>query len=459
MYDLSLAETIVAVSTPPGCGGIGVVRLSGPAALKIARTLFRPKKDRRGGEPGRAVLGEVVDPADRRPFDEGFLLHFRAPRSFTGEDVAELHLHGSPVILEEVVRLAVRRGARPALPGEFTLRAFLNGRIDFLQAEAVDDLVRSASLARAKSAFRTVNGALSRKAAAVRREIIGWVAQLEADIEFPEEGRPAAKKHYIDKIDKIYLEVDRLVRSYEMGQALGRGVTIALVGRVNSGKSTLFNGLLEEPRAIVTPFPGTTRDFLRETVRINDASFLLVDMAGLGRAGSPIEREGIRRGKKIAAEADGLLLLLDGSRRLSASDAALIESYRSRKIILVLNKTDLPEKTTPAEVTRRFPDLPVAAVSALRGDGLDVLRKMMYDVFFPLIPGRDIIVLRERDKLLLEEIAARLLRAKEMIASNQPIELAAEEAREIVTLTGRLTGEIRPDDILDDVFSRFCIGK
>ena len=459
MYDLSLVETIVAVSTAPGSGGIGVVRLSGPAALKIARTLFRPKETKRKFDAGRAVLGSIVDPGDGRPFDEGFLLFFKAPRSYTGEDVVEFHLHGSPVILEEIVRLAVRQGARPALPGEFTLRAFLTGRLDFLQAESVDDLIRSTSLAQAKSAFRGVEGALSKKIAALRSSVIAWVARVEADIEFPEEGRAASKKHYTDKIDRICSGVDTLVRSYEKGQALGRGVTIALVGRANSGKSTLFNDLLEEPRAIVTPFPGTTRDYLREIIRIKDASFILVDMAGLGRPGSPVEREGIRRGKKIAAESDGLLLLLDGSRRLSASDCALIESYQTRKIILVLNKADRPEKTSPADVSGRFPELPLVRISALKGSGLAELRKMIYNLFFPLIPAGDIIVFRKRDKLLLEEVYVRLLRAREMIRNDRPIELAAEEAREVVALVGRLTGEIRADDILNDIFSRFCIGK
>ncbi|MCX6566939.1 MAG: tRNA uridine-5-carboxymethylaminomethyl(34) synthesis GTPase MnmE [Candidatus Aminicenantes bacterium] len=459
MYDLSLIETIVAVSTPPGSGGIGVVRLSGPAALKIARALFRPKETKRKFEPGRAVLGSIADPGDGRPFDEGFLLFFKAPRSYTREDVVEFHLHGSPVILEEIVRLAVRQGARPALPGEFTLRAFLTGRLDFLQAEAVDDLIRSTSLAQAKSAFRGVEGALSKKIATLRDGVIALIARIEADIEFPEEGRPASKKDYADKIDRIRSTVDILVRSYEKGKALGEGVTIALVGLANSGKSTLFNDLLEEPRAIVTPFPGTTRDYLREIIRIKDASFLLVDMAGLGRPSSPVEREGVRRGKKIAAESDGLLLLLDGSRRFSAADGALIESYRSRRIILVLNKTDLPEKTSMADVNCRFPDLPLVGISALKGNGLAELRKMIYDLFFHLIPADEIIVFRKRDKLLLEEISVRLLRAKGMILRGRPIELAAEEAREVVALTGYLTGEIRADDILDDIFSRFCIGK
>jgi tRNA modification GTPase len=459
VYDLSLTETIVAVSTPPGAGGIGIVRLSGPASLKIARSLFRPKAPTRRYDSGRAVLGSIIDPGDGRPFDEGFLLYFKAPRSYTGEDVVELNLHGSPVILEETVRLTVRLGARPALPGEFTLRAYLSGRIDFLQAEAVDDLIRSNSLLRAKSAFRGVEGALSKKIGALRKDVIALIGRIEADIEFPDERPGMSKKHIFDKIDPIISEVDALVRSYKKGLALSRGVTVALIGRANSGKSTLFNDLLEEPRAIVTPYPGTTRDYLREKIHIKDASFTLVDMAGLGRPGSPVEREGIRRGEKIAAEADGLLLLLDGSRRLAAADRALVESYRKRKIILVLNKTDLPEKTSIADVRRLFPELPTIGISALKGNGLAELRTMIHDRFLPLLPSGEIVIFREREKLLLEELSARLAVLEEMVAGDRPIETVAEEARDVVAVIGRLTGEIRADDVLDDIFSRFCIGK
>lgn len=459
MYDLSLTETIVAVSTPPGFGGIGIVRLSGPAALEIARSLFRPKTPVRGAVAGRAVFGAVVDPADGRPFDEGFLIAFKAPRSYTGEDVVELSLHGSPVILEEIVRLAVRRGARPALPGEFTLRACLSGRLDLLQAEAVDDLIRSNSLPRAKAAFRGVAGGLSRKIAGLRTEVIDLAARIEADIEFPDERPKTSRKYLINKIDRIKSTVDALLRGYARGLALSRGVTIALVGRANSGKSTLFNGLLEEPRAIVTPFPGTTRDYLRESVAIKDTVFTLIDMAGLGRPGSPVEREGIRRGKKIAAEADAVLLLLDGSRKIKAADRALVESYRTKKIIIVLNKADLPRKTKLADVGRAFPDLPAAGLSALKGDGLPELRTMIHDRFRPVLPEGEIVIFRKREKLLLEDLAARLELLREAADGGWPIETIAEDLRAVVGVIGRLTGEVRDDDVLNKVFSRFCIGK
>jgi len=457
--DQTLSGTIAAVSTPPGHGGIGIVRLSGPDALSIARALFRPKRKAARIDPGRAVFGSVADPADGRPFDEGFLLYFKAPRSYTGEDVIELNLHGSPVLLEEVVRLAVREGARTAGPGEFTLRAFLSGRLDFLQAEAIDDLIRSTSLVQAKSAFRGVEGALSRKIKALREAVISLSAGIEAEIEFPEENRPAGGAQYADKIDRICADVEALLRSYETGRELVRGVTLALVGRPNSGKSTLFNNLIEESRAIVTPFPGTTRDFLREKFRLKDASYTLIDMAGLGRSGSPIEREGILRGRELAAEADGLLLVLDGSRALTAPDRRLVESYRDRKVILVLNKSDLPPKIRIADLRRFWPKPPAVAISALKGSGLASLREAIYQKFRPPDPREDVIVFRKRDKLLLEEISVRLARAKKMILGGGSIETFAEEAREIVTVIARMTGEIRPDDILNDIFSRFCVGK
>jgi tRNA modification GTPase len=240
---------------------------------------------------------------------------------------------------------------------------------------------------------------------------------------------------------------------------LAGDVTLALVGRTNVGKSTLFNDLLEEPRAIVTPFPGTTRDFLREKIRIREASFALVDMAGLGRASSRVEREGIRRGKKIASAADGLLLLIDGSRRFSAEDRTLIASYRKRKMLLVLNKADLPPKTTPADLRKRYPDIPVLEISALRKKGLADLREKINELFAPIIPSDEIVVFRTRDKLLLEEALTHLRRARDMVVRGRAIEMIAEEARRVIDVIGRLTGEIRSDEVLNDIFSRFCVGK
>jgi len=459
VYPLSLSETIVAVSTPPGPGGIGVVRLSGPQALPIAKSLFQPRAKDKAINPNRAVFGVFQDPQNDRPLDEGFLLYFKAPRSYTGEDVVEFSLHGSPVVLEEIVRLSVVRGARPALRGEFTLRAFLFGRLDILQAEAVDDLIKANSLAQARLAFRGIEGALSKKIDGLRKETIGLIARIEAEIEFPEDGLPVSDRRLLGQIDRIAGSIETLIRSHATGAALAGDVTLALVGRTNVGKSTLFNDLLEEQRAIVTPYAGTTRDFLRERIRIREASFALVDMAGLGRARSRVERDGIRRGKKIASAADGLLLLIDGSRRFSAEDRTLIDSYRKRKLMLVLNKADLPAKTTPADLRKRYPEIPVLEISALRKKGLAELREKINELFAPIIPSDEIVVFRTRDKLLLEEGLAHLRRARDMVARGRAIEMIAEEARHVIEVIGRLTGEIRSDEVLNDIFSRFCVGK
>jgi tRNA modification GTPase len=459
VYPLSLAETIVAVSTPPGTGGIGIVRLSGPRALPIAGSFFYPRTKDKTIPPDRAVFGVVRNPANGIPMDEGFLLYFKAPRSYTGEDVVEISLHGSPVVLEEIVRMAVVRGARPALPGEFTLRAFLSGRLDILQAEAVDDLIKANSLAQAKLAYRGIEGALSKKIGGLRKETIGLVARVEALIEFPDEALPVSDQDLLVRLDRLAGTVETLIRSHSTAAALSGDVTLALVGRTNVGKSTLFNDLLEEQRAIVTPYAGTTRDFLRERIRIRDTAFALVDMAGLGPAKSGVEREGIRRGKKIASAADGLLLLVDGSRRFSSEDRELIDSYKNRKMILVLNKTDLPPKTGPDDLRARYPEAPILEISALRKKGLADLREKIHELFAPIIPSDEIVVFRTRDKLLLEEALAHLRRAKDMAARGQAIEMIAEEVRLVIGVIGRLTGEIRSDDVINDIFSRFCVGK
>lgn len=459
MYPLSLSETIVAVATPPGQGGIGVVRLSGPQARPIAESLFEPRAKNTAIMPERSVFGVIRDPETERPLDEGFLLYFKAPKSYTGEDVVEFSLHGSPVVLEEIVRLAVVRGARPALGGEFTLRAFLSGRLDILQAEAVDDLIKANSPAQAKLAYRGIEGALSKKIAELRRDTIGLVARIEAEIEFPEEGLPLSDRGLRGQIDRMAASIETLIRSHATYAALAGDVTVALVGRTNVGKSTLFNDLLEEPRAIVTPYAGTTRDFLRERIRIRESFFALVDMAGLGRARSRVEREGIRRGKKIASTADGILLLIDGSRRFSAEDRTLVDSYRKRKMLLVLNKADLPPKTTPADLGKSYPDIPVLEISALRKKGLAELREKISELFAPIIPSDEIVVFRTRDKLLLEEALTHLRRAREMVAGGRAIEMIAEEVRQVIEVIGRLTGEIHSDEILKDIFSRFCVGK
>lgn len=344
-------------------------------------------------------------------------------------------------------------------PGEFTLRAYLNGRLDMLQAEAVNDLIRSVSLTQARVSSGQLGGGLSRRIMGLRRKLISLMSQIEAGLEFPEDGLRTGAGRDRRALDSLADEVGRLVAGYEVGRALGEGVTLAITGRTNVGKSTLFNALLEEDRAIVTRFPGTTRDFLREKLVIDDIVFHLVDMAGLGRPAHPVEKTGIARGQKIAREADGLLLVLDASRKESPEDERLIRKYRAKKLIVVLNKIDLPLKIDRRRLQKMAGRMPLVEVSALKGKNIDMLRKEVRRVFVPRVGKEEDVILHARQKDLLRGILDALLRAGELLARGRSEELAAEELRGALPLLGELTGEIRIDEVIAGIFGRFCVGK
>jgi tRNA modification GTPase len=455
-----LEDTIIAISTPPGMGGLGIVRLSGPRAAAIAGKIFRTRSGRRGAFPARsAVLGSVFDPEKGEVLDEAFLTFFKAPRSYTGEDVVELSCHGSPVLLEEIVRLGAISGARRARPGEFTLRAYVNGRMDILQAEAVNELIRSASLAQARISVRQLGGSLSKKVLRLREGLVRLAAGVEAGIEFPEESLKTDPSADERAMEPLISGLDRLVSSYQAGRALGEGMTLAIIGRTNVGKSTLFNALLGDERAIVTPYPGTTRDFLREKISIDDFVFNLVDMAGLGKAAHPVEKQGIRKGAKIARGADGLLIVLDGSRKASPEDEELVWKFRGKKAILVVNKADLPQRMNVERASELSPGAPILNISALKGTHLDLLRTEIRRFFIPAQNLEEEIILQARQRDVLSEILTSLKEARRLLRAGHPEEIYAEEIRRAIALVGELVGEVRADEVIDDVFRRFCVGK
>lgn len=291
-------DTIIAISTPPGQGGLGIVRLSGKRALVIAKKLFRPRKGRISVR--NPILGFIQGSNEGGPLDEAFLTFFEAPRSYTREDVVEISCHGSPVVLEEVIRLGVKLGARHAHPGEFTLRAYLNGRLDIIQAEAVNDLIRAVSLTQARISFKQLGGSLSKRIGSIREKIVRVISRIEAGIEFPDENLGITREGTIKELRSVICDVKDLIAGYDAGRSLVEGITLVIAGRTNVGKSTLFNALLGEERAIVTPYPGTTRDFLRERLIVRGAVFNIIDMAGLGRSAHPVEQEGMRKGERLA---------------------------------------------------------------------------------------------------------------------------------------------------------------
>lgn len=455
----SLDDTIIAVSTPPGQGGLGLIRISGHEALAIARGIFQPKKLSPAEHPGQMCFGYLVDREKGERLDCGYACYFRPEVSYTREEVVEISLHGSPVILNEAIRLGIKEGARLARPGEFTLRAYLRGRLDIVQAEAINDLIRAVSLQQAKVSFRQAEGSLSRKIQAVREQIVGLLVNIEASLEFPEDELGLTQKEIESYLEHLISNLKNIIWSYEQNRARLEGLTIALVGRTNAGKSTLFNALLEEERAIVTPYPGTTRDYIRENLLLDGILLKLVDTAGFGQADNAAEEAGISRSEDIATRADGLLIILDSSRSESEEDFYLLQGFQGKKRIIVFNKSDLDKVINRQLIIEKNKEIPWIEVSALTGENIEQLKRLMLTTFSPAESGQEEIILHERQKLLIEQMAGQLEEARNRLEAGYGLEIIAEEIKAVLPAIGEFTGEIKSSEVINEIFGRFCLGK
>jgi tRNA modification GTPase len=479
-------DTIAAVATPPGRGGIGIVRLSGPDAWSIAARLVRL---RRPLEAGRAVLAEVLDPADSQTpvgaqtavIDEAVVTAFAAPHSYTGDDVVEIAAHGSPIVLDTLLRSALSADARLAAPGEFTQRAFLYGRIDLTQAEAVQDLIAAQTLEQARMAAQQLGGALSRRVAPVKEELVTLIALLEAGMDFAAgelDDVDVVSPHQIRSVlASVRSALEKLANSYAQGHRLREGASLALVGRPNVGKSSLFNRLLERERAIVTPLPGTTRDTVEEAMAVGGIPLRLIDTAGLRLAGeSPADEAealGIARSREALADADLVVVVLDATATISQEEIDLLRSLDGRPHVTVRNKSDLPHTTPPDLPHATPPDLPHTTpppnlaresasllTSALTGQGLETLRKKILQLLHAggdAATGGALNSLRQQQAVqsALESLAAADL-ANE---SGIPHEFLLADLHGALRSLDTLTGQTTSDDILHRIFSTFCIGK
>ncbi|HOJ25862.1 MAG TPA: tRNA uridine-5-carboxymethylaminomethyl(34) synthesis GTPase MnmE [Candidatus Saccharicenans sp.] len=455
----SLDDTIIAVSTPPGQGGLGLIRISGHEALAIARGIFQPKKLSPAEHPGQMCFGYLVDREKGERLDCGYACYFRPEVSYTREEVVEISLHGSPVILNEAIRLGIKEGARLARPGEFTLRAYLRGRLDIVQAEAINDLIRAVSLQQAKVSFRQAEGSLSRKIQAVREQIVGLLVNIEASLEFPEDELGLTQKEIESYLEHLISNLKNIIWSYEQNRARLEGLTIALVGRTNAGKSTLFNALLEEERAIVTPYPGTTRDYIRENLLLDGILLKLVDTAGFGQADNAAEEAGISRSEDIATRADGLLIILDSSRSESEEDFYLLQGFQGKKRIIVFNKSDLDKVINRQLIIEKNKEIPWIEVSALTGENIEQLKRLMLTTFSPAESGQEEIILHERQKILIEQMAGQLEEARNRLEAGYGLEIIAEEIKAVLPAIGEFTGEIKSSEVINEIFGRFCLGK
>lgn len=434
------------------------MRLSGADAVRIAGTMLRLKQPL---EHSRARFSEVIDPATGEKLDEAVTTWFRSPWSYTGEDVVEIAAHGAPVLLEALVVHALRAGARLARPGEFTERAFLGGRIDLTQAEAVRDLIEAQTLYQARVAAQQMGGAISRHIAPIKQQLLNLIAQMEAGIDFAEDDIDVLPADAITaQIDAVRQMLDTVAGSFDRGRVIHSGLTLAVVGRANVGKSSLFNRLVERERAIVTATPGTTRDLVTETVSLGGIPVELVDTAGLrdlsGESGEEAEKIGMARTREAMAEADLVLVVFDATSNLSTGEEDLLRSTAGRRVIVVANKADLLHPGVPS----RIEELEVVVTSALTGEGLDDLKSRIAAMIGANKGDmEDGMLTSLRQSQTVSGAIESLITARQAVVDKIPHEMILLDLYSALRHLDSLTGSTTPDDILNQIFSTFCIGK
>ncbi len=456
-------DTIAAISTPFGESGIGIVRISGSLAESIARNLFKPKKDPSCFISHHFYYGEVVDPQSGNPVDEVLFVLMKSPKTYTREDMVEIQCHGGYFILQRVLELVLKHGARMAQPGEFTKRAFLNGRIDLTQAEAVIDLISAKTMASLEIANQQLRGVLCREMSVLRENLIEQLTLIEAHIDFPEEEiEPISLEKMKQDLNGMIHQMEEWIASYEEGKIFREGISCAIIGKTNVGKSSLLNVLLKEERAIVTPIPGTTRDVIEEVLNIFGIPVRLMDTAGLRKAMDSIEQEGVRRARERVADCDFVLLILDGSRPLNADDMEIFEEIKGKKRVVAINKIDLPLEFSLEDLKNRFQESPIVLISALKNEGIDDLKEAIYHYLI----HRDVrsspehlIVANIRHKTALSQMRDNLSNAVKGLEESKSLEFIAFEIRSALEAVGEMVGETASEEVLNRIFEKFCIGK
>jgi tRNA modification GTPase len=451
-------DTIAAVATPPGEGSVAIVRVSGPDAEKIAARIFRQgHRQNVKFDSHRLYYGQVRDPKTARVIDQVLLTIMRKPRSYTGEDVVEIHCHGGAFLVRRILELILTEGARQADPGEFTKRAFLNGRVDLSQAEAVLDLIRARTERSAGLALSQVSGALSSWVDELREELLDILVQVEAAIDFPEEEIELLREHeLIEKLAILSKKISMISDTYRWGRLFRDGAKVCICGRPNVGKSSLFNALVGESRVLVTPIAGTTRDVVEESINLSGLPVLLWDSAGIRDTGDQIERMGVDLTRSYIEKSDAVIVVLDGSAPLTSDDARLLEATKKRKALVVLNKDDLPHCLGEQDVGG---GASVLRVSAKTGDGIFQLKKKLREVVIDSEADSPVVITKLRHRSALERSQEALCRSMRSLKNGCASDLLAVDLNEAREALEEITGAINNEDILDRIFSNFCIGK
>jgi tRNA modification GTPase len=458
----SLGDTIAAISTPLGTGGIGIVRCSGPQAQAIAVQIFRRKEGRGPLLSHRFYLGEIIRPRDHAVLDEVLLVFMRQPKTYTREDVVEIQCHSGVLVLQQILQTVLESGARLAEPGEFTQRAFLNGRIDLTQAEAVIDLINSKTQRSLELANRQRSGRLAAEVRRMKESLLDLLVSLEASIDFPEEEVPGPEPQEVARrLLGARNDLEGLLRTYDEGRVYREGIAAVIVGRPNVGKSSLLNVLLKEERAIVTAIPGTTRDVIEEVVNIEGIPLRIMDTAGLRPAKDAIEEEGVRRTRERLAQADLTIWVVDGSEPLSSEDRDILPQVRNRKTVIAINKNDLPQRFSPEDLRGQIPEASLISISALLGSGIEGLKKAIRTV---VLNGRiesssETILSNLRHKRAIEVAREALSEALQSLQINLSWEFITLDLQRALEALGEIVGETTSEEVLDRIFNQFCIGK
>ncbi|EAH4449237.1 tRNA uridine-5-carboxymethylaminomethyl(34) synthesis GTPase MnmE [Listeria innocua] len=454
-------DTIAAISTPPGEGAIAIIRLSGPEAIQIADRIFYAKNSLSEAESHTIHYGHIKE--DGEVIEEVMVTVMRAPRTFTREDVVEINAHGGIVSVNRVLQLLLRNGANLAEPGEFTKRAFLNGRIDLSQAEAVMDLIRAKTDRAMGVAIRQMDGNLSRLIRNLRQEILDALAQVEVNIDYPEydDVEEMTQRMLLEKTELVRASVEQLLQTASQGKILREGLATAIIGRPNVGKSSLLNQLIQEEKAIVTDIAGTTRDIIEEYVNVRGVPLRLIDTAGIRETEDIVEKIGVERSRKALADADFILLVLNQNEELTVEDEALFETAAGHNYVVVLNKTDLETKLDINRVRELAGENPIVSTSLVNDEGLEALEEAIKALFFAgdIDAGDATYVSNVRHIALLHQALEALNGVTTGIQLGMPVDIVQIDMTRAWDLLGEITGDSVQDELLDQLFNQFCLGK
>ena len=454
-------EAIVAISTPPGYGGIGIIRMSGKDTFKIIERIFKPK----GNDEIKGYnmkFGHIFD-SEGKNIDEVLVTYFIAPKSFTTENMCEINSHGGPVIVNRILELCIENGARMAEPGEFTKLAFLNGRIDLSQAEAVIDMINSKTRKEQQAAMSQLEGELSQKINEIRNEVMDKMVDIEASIDYPEyDIEEVTRKNLKEMLEDVEIKLKNIQKSFENGKIIKNGLKMAIIGRPNAGKSSLLNTILNEDRAIVTEYEGTTRDIIEEFIIIDGIPVKVIDTAGIrSKTEDKIEQLGIEKSRKIAKEADLIVYIIDATRKLEKEDKEMLEEQKDKNMIIILNKQDL--KTEINENTEEIKVLhkPIIKMSTIKKEGIKELYKQISEMFGlgKIQIDESVTVTNERHKELIINAIKNTEKSIDEIDKQIPVDIISINVKQILDELGKITGATASEDIINEIFKKFCLGK